>query len=187
MQNNPGEITSLLHRVRRGDIAAEEELLGAVYQDLRKLAHHFMLGERKDHTLQATALLHEAWISLLRGAEIDWHDRVHFYALAAKCMRRILVDYARARQAEKRACPPERVELSACLASAESQLDTILLVDRALHQLADWDARQARIVEMRYFGGLTEDEIAAILGVSVRTVKRDWGMAKGWLAHQVGR
>src|SRR5579884_418249 len=141
MVNDPGEITALLYRVRRGDSAAEEQLLGAVYDDLRKLAARCMNGERKDHTLQPTALLHEAWMSIVLDSNIDWHDRVHFFGVAAKCMRRILVDHARARQADKRGGGQRVFELSDTVAIAESQLDTVLLVDRALNQLVEWDAR----------------------------------------------
>jgi len=184
MSDGPGEITELL---RRGDDpAAEQQLLSLVYDDLRKLAHRFMRRERRNHTVQATALLHEVWVALVHDTKIDLQDRVHFFALAAKSMRRILAEYARAQHTLKRGGNRRRIELSGTLAVAEAQLDTVLLVDHALNQLMESAPRQARIVEMRYFGGLTEDEIVAILGVSVRTVQRDWSMAKGWLAVHAG-
>jgi RNA polymerase sigma factor (TIGR02999 family) len=179
-----GEITKLLLKVRQGDTSAEDQLIELVHDDLRRIAGRCMRGERAGHTLQATALLNEAWIELVHD-NIDWQNRAHFFALAARCMRRILVEYARARGSVKRGGGAFRIELTDTLLVAEDQLETVLIVDEALSQLLEWDARQAEIVELRYFGGLTEDEIAAVLGISTRTVKRDWGMARGWLASRL--
>jgi RNA polymerase sigma factor (TIGR02999 family) len=180
-----GEITKLLLKVRQGDSAAQDQLIGLVYDDLRRIAGRCMRGERPGHTLQATALLHEAWIELVHDSSIDWQNRAHFFALAARSMRRILVEYARGRGAVKRGGGGVRIEINDQLLVSEDQLDTILVVDETLQQLLEWDPRQAEIVEMRYFGGLTEDEVAAVLGISSRTVKRDWGMARDWLATRL--
>ena len=177
-----GEITQLLSRLRLGDATAQDQLIELVYPDLRRLAGRCIRRERPGHTLQPTALLHEAWMELVNDSSIDWQNRAHFFALAARCMRRILVEYARGRNAQKRGGGGAKVELTEGLLFSEDQIDTVLMVDEALGQLAEWDARQAQIVEMRYFGGLTEDEIGAVLGVSARTVKRDWSMARDWLA-----
>jgi len=183
---SPGNITALLLQARDGDTTAEERLLSLVYDDLRRMAHGCMRGERANHTLQPTALLHEAWIKLVRDSEIDWQNRAHFFALTARSMRRILVEYARARGSSKRGGQRFRVELRDDLTISDDALDTILFVDDALQQLLKWDPRQAQIVEMRYFGGLTEDEIAAVLRLSTRTVKREWSMARAWLAAKLG-
>jgi len=180
------DITMLLVRIRKGDSGAEERLASLVYDDLRRMAYACMRGERGNHTLQPTALLHEAWITLVRDAEIDWQNRAHFFALAARAMRRILVDYARSHRSSKRGGVHNRIELTDSLVVAEDHLDKILFVEESLQELMQLDPRQAGIVEMRYFGGLTEDEIGAALGLSTRTVKRDWKMARGWLAAKMG-
>jgi RNA polymerase sigma-70 factor (ECF subfamily) len=180
-----GEITRLLSKAREGDTSARDQLIELVYPDLRRMAGRCMRGERPGHTMQATALLHEAWVELIHDSTIDWQNRAHFFALAARCMRRILVEYARGRSAQKRGGGGARIELTDGLVCSEDQLDTVLIVDEALDQLAEWDPRQAQIVEMRYFGGLTEDEIGAVLQVSTRTVKRDWSMARDWLAGRL--
>jgi RNA polymerase sigma-70 factor, ECF subfamily len=180
-----GEITKLLLKMRAGDVDAQDRLIELVYDDLRRLAGRCMRRERAGHTLRTTALLHEAWINLVHDSNIDWQDRVHFFALAARCMRRILVEHARARGSIKRGGAAIRVEFNDGLLVSEEHLDTVLMVDEALQQLLEWDPRQAQIVEMRYFGGLTEDEVAAVLGISTRTVKRDWSMARDWLAGKL--
>jgi len=178
----PGEITQLLRASRRGDATAEARLMSLVYDDLHRLAGRYMRGERAGHTLQTTALLHETWLCMMQGCPVDWQDRAHFFALAARCMRRVLVAYARSHSAGKRGGGAVRVDLNEALLVDPNQLDTVLLVDSALSDLDAWDARQSAIVEMRFFGGLTEDEIAAVLDVSTRTVKRDWKMAAAWLS-----
>ena len=181
------QITLLLMQVRKGDSDAEERLVALVYDDLRRMAHACMRRERAGHTLQPTALLNEAWIRLVRDPEVDWQNRAHFFALAARAMRHILVEYARSHRSLKRGGERNRIELIDALLVSEDDLDKILFVEQSLQELQQWDRRQAQIVEMRYFGGLTEDEISAALGLSSRTVKRDWRMARGWLAAKMAR
>jgi len=179
------EITRLLAAVRGGDRTAESDLAQVVYGELHGIARGHMRRERRDHTLQTTALVNEAYLRLVRGEKVDWQDRAHFFACASVVMRRILVDYARQRSAEKRQMPGVRVELKDWQAAEHPQMDHMLILDEALTRLAELDARQARIVEMRYFGGLTEGETASVLGISSRTVKRDWTSARAWLQVQL--
>jgi RNA polymerase sigma factor (TIGR02999 family) len=186
MENNSteeaaGQITRLLTDLRAGNPDAGTALLNAVYPELKRRAASYLRGERPGHTLQATALVHEAYLQLMGQQSFDWKDRSHFFAVAAQAMRRILVDYARMRKAAKREGGRVRVQFGDVLAISEDRLDEVVAVDAALKRLAQWDPRQCRIVEMRFFGGLTEDEIANILGVTPRTVKRDWKVAKAWL------
>jgi RNA polymerase sigma factor (TIGR02999 family) len=178
-------ITLLLQQMRGGDEDARSRLIALVYPQLRRIAAHCMRAERRDHTLQPTALVHEAFVRLASGAGVDWRDRAHFFALSAELMRRILVDAARRRRSLKRGANVEAVELDEAHGWVIERPDVILGVDRLLERLAALDARQARIVEMRYFAGLTEPEIAEILDVSERTVKRDWSMARAWMRQQL--
>ena len=180
------EITTLLAAIKQGDACAESRLAEMVYGELRAIAGHHMRRERRDHTLQTTALVHEAYLRLVRDQAMDWQGRAHFFATASVVMRRILVDYARQRAAEKRPAAKVRVELNDWHAAERPPMEQMLILDEALRQLAQMDPRQARIVEMRYFGGLTEEETAAVLGISVRTVKRDWSSARAWLLGQLG-
>lgn len=180
-----GEITQILAQMRAGDPEAASRLAPLVYQELRRIAQRYMRFERRDHTLQATALVHEAYFQLLDQRK-DWQNRSHFFAVAAQLMRRILVDYARARSAAKRGGSLDKVELDQLPAVSEPLPEKMLALDAALSRLAEWDARQSRIVELRFFGGLSEEDIAALLGVSVRTVKREWSMARAWLYREVG-
>jgi RNA polymerase sigma-70 factor (ECF subfamily) len=181
------EITGLLAAAQRGDRQAEAELIELVYPDLRAIARHFMRRERPDHTLQPTALCHEAYIRLMQNVELDWQGRAHFFAAAAVVMRRILVDYARQRGAAKRLGEVQRVEFDDFIAFQSVPLDQLLILDEALTRLGEWDERSVRLVEMRYFGGLTDVEAAEVLGVSVRTIKRDWSAARAWLQTQFRR
>ncbi len=181
MDSSPGEITRLLAELRAGNSDAESRLLEAVYPELRRMAGRYLARERAGHTLQATALVHEAYLQLLGTTEVDWRNRTHFYALAAQCMRRILVDYGRMHRAAKRDGARIKVELTDALAISEDRLEEVLAIDEALTRLAEWDPRQCRIVEMKFFGGLTDGEIAEVLGVSTRTVIRDWKVARAWL------
>jgi RNA polymerase sigma factor (TIGR02999 family) len=181
-----GEITRLLAAVKRGEEHAESNLVDLVYSDLHAMARRHMRKERPDHTLQPTALCHEAYLRLMRDQELDWQSRAHFYATAAIVMRRILVDHARQRAAGKRPDGKRRVVLDDFMAWQTPRYDQLLALDQALTRLADWDSRSARLVEMMYFGGLTEEEAGAVLGVSVRTVKRDWSAARAWLQTQFG-
>lgn len=180
MQAPTGEITRLLGRLREGDEAARASLIDVVYAELRRLAGAMMRRERPGHTLQATELLHEAYIRLL-GKDVNYVNRSHFFAAASTVMRRILVDYARSHRSEKRGGGQIPVPLDETAIFSPKQSDQILALEEALQRLANIDARQARIVELRFFGGLTEEETAAVLEISARTVKRDWSMAKAWL------
>ncbi len=181
------EITRLLRELRTGNRSAESTLMEAVYPDLKRIAIRYLRNERRGHTLQATALVNEAWLQLLGQTEKDWTNRSHFFAIAAQLMRRIMVDYARKKKAGKRGGGLQRVELTDAVAISEDGLEQILLIDAALERLAEWDPRQCRVVELRFFGGLSEDEVARVLGVASRTVKRDWNVARAWLHGELNR
>jgi RNA polymerase sigma factor (TIGR02999 family) len=180
------DTTQLLHRVARGEAGAENDLLPRIYQDLRRLAAGYLRRERQGHTLQPTDLVHEAYLRLLGPNAVVCQDRPHFFRLAASAMRRILVDHARGKNAEKRGRGATRVPLGDSLESLELPADQILDLDTALNRLAQLDQRQVKIVEMRFFAGLSEDEIADALELSTRTVKREWAMARAWLAGELG-
>jgi RNA polymerase sigma-70 factor, ECF subfamily len=182
-----GEITRLLGALKEGDKNAEARLMGLVYPELDARARHYMRGERRDHTLQPTALINEAYMRLMMDRAIDFHDRAHFFAAASIAMRHVLVDHARARGAGKRPNGKQKVELNNLLAAQAPRLDQILILDEALTRLSAADERQGRIVELIYFGGLTEEEAASVLDVSVRTVKRDWRDARAWLQAEINR
>jgi RNA polymerase sigma-70 factor, ECF subfamily len=184
MTENQGTVTILLQAMRAGDATAAETLVPLVYQELHRLAQSYMRRERPDHTLQPTALIHEAYLRLA-GEDVDWQSREHFIGVAAHVMRRVLVDHARAHRAEIRGGARRRVGLDEGLAVAAERSDEILLVDSALERLAKTNQRQARVVELRYFGGLSMEEIAAVLSVSLRSVKRDWSLARIWLFQEL--
>lgn len=175
-------ITMLLRRIRRGDREAESELLSVVYEQLHRIAERQFKLERPGHTLQPTALISELYMRIICDTSVDWQSRAHFYAVAAETIRRILVDHARAANAQKRPNPRERVPFDGVLVYSEGRADEVLIVDEALGKLTRWDPRQAKIVELRYFGGYSVEETAEVLGVSERTVKRDWTMARAWLS-----
>ena len=179
-----GEITALLRRVSAGDEQAESMLFEAVYARLKRTAGAIMKSERVDHTLQPTALVHEAFLRLPVKA-ISWKDRAHFHAVAANAMRRVLVDYARARGAQKRPDPNRRVDLADPFVFQESTPETLLALDEAITRLAAKDSRQAKVVELRVFAGMTHTEIGALLHLSERQVKREWQVAKLWLYSQL--
>jgi RNA polymerase sigma factor (TIGR02999 family) len=183
----PGEITRLLGELRAGQHEAQSKLMEAVYSDLHKIAGRMLQRERTGHTLQATALVNEAYMQMVGDARLDWKDRSHFFAAAAQSMRHILVDYARRHKAAKRDGDRHKVELTDALAISEDRLEEVLAIDEALTRLAEWDARQCRVVEMRFFGGMTEEEIAEVLGVGRRTVSRDWNLARAWLHGELNR
>jgi RNA polymerase sigma-70 factor, ECF subfamily len=185
MPSRSGEVTELLIKLRKGDRKAETKLIPLVYRELRKLAAHYLKGERHGHTLQATALVHEAYLRLTQLQTIDWQSRSHFFAIAAQVMRRVLIDHARAHQAAKRGGPRESVSFDDALVMCDQRSQQLLALDAALDQLAKHDPRQSRIVELRFFGGLTEEEIGDLLGISPRTVKRDWRVAKAWLFQEI--
>ena len=173
-------VTTLLRAWRRGDQAAFERLTPLVYDQLRRRARHYLRGERPNHTLRPTALVHEVYLRLVNLDQVDWQDRSHFFALAARQMRRILVDSARARRYHKRGGGAVTVTFDEALAVSRRDPDLVAL-DDALELLAQQDERKVRVVELRFFGGLTNDEIATALGISSDTVTRDWQMAKLWL------
>jgi RNA polymerase sigma factor (TIGR02999 family) len=175
------DITTQLQAWGAGEPAAHERLFPLVYGELRRIAHRQLRHERSGHTLDTTALVHEAYLRLAGQASAEWADRSHFFAVAANAMRRILVDYARRYRTEKRGGAPQQVSLTDTMLVAEARADTLLAVDEALTELARIDPRLSRVVECRFFAGLTEDETAEILGVTARTVRRDWTKAKGWL------
>jgi len=180
----PGDVTQLLKAMHAGDPAAADRLLPLVYAELHRLAKAYMRRERPDHTLQATALINEAYLRLA-GEDIDWNNRAHFIGLAAHVMRQVLVDYARQHAAERRAGGLQRVEMHDALAVSPDRLDEIASIDQALTRLAAHNPRQARVVELRYFGGLSVEQIAAILQVAPRSVKRDWSLARIFLAREL--
>jgi len=177
----PGEVTQILGRLSSGDRSAESDLFPLIFSELHRLAAARLRGERNNHTLQATALVNEAYVRLCGSGAIRYTDRAHFLRLAARLMRRILVDYARHRNAQKRPNPAAQVPLDGAIAISEQGAGTAVQVDELLESLAAVDARAAQVVEMRFFGGLSEEEIAAALEVNVRTVRRDWAMARAWL------
>lgn len=181
MNPTSGEITALLHRVRKGDMEASSALVPLVYGELRRLASHYLRNERIGHTLQPTVLVHDALIQLLGSESIDWQNRAHFFALASQAMRRILVDYARSHRAEKRGGEFQRVSLDENLVFSSQRCDELLALDEALGRLERREKRLGRMVELRFFSGMTEEETAEVLGISVRTVKRDWKVARAWL------
>jgi RNA polymerase sigma factor (TIGR02999 family) len=180
-----GDITMLLKRISAGDRSAEEQLVPRVYQDLRRLAAVYLRHERPDHTLQPTALVHEAYLRLTGRAAIQWQDRVHFFRIAASTMRRILVDHARNNKAGKRGGGALKIPLQDCMGPATGLDRTVLDLDQALERLSNLDERQAQIVEMRFFAGLSEEEIASALCLSTRTIKREWAMARAWLRGEL--
>ena len=175
------EVTLLLSALTRGEDGAASKLVPVVYDELRRLAGSYMRRERVDHTLQATALVHEAYMKLVEQRSVNWQSRAHFFGIAAQLMRRILIDHARGHTREKRGGDHQKVSLDEAFVFVEQRADELLAVDDSLNLLAKIDPRQARIVELRFFGGLSVEEAAEVLGVSPKTVKRDWSVAKAWL------
>jgi RNA polymerase sigma factor (TIGR02999 family) len=178
-------VTRLLHAWRAGDQDALDALMPLVYRELRQLARQQMRHERPDHTLQATALVNEAYLRLLEIKQIQWEDREHFFAVAARLMRRILVDSARARAADKRGHGMRPAPLEEGEAVGSNPVGDLLLLDQALRKMEAVDARKAQVVELRAFMGLSVEEAGLVLGVSAETVKRDWRFAKAWLAREL--
>jgi RNA polymerase sigma-70 factor (ECF subfamily) len=177
----PQRLTQLLCEWRSGDPAAFDRLLPLVQPELQRLAHHYMSQERPGHTLQTTALLDDAYLQLADMTHPQWQNRSHFFAVAAQLMRRLMVDHARQRQALKRGGGTIRVALDESAAVTQTRADELLALDEALENLATFEARKARVVELRYFGGLTMEEIAEVLKIHVNTVTRDWTSARAWL------
>jgi RNA polymerase sigma-70 factor (ECF subfamily) len=182
-----GDVTQFLADLQNGRPEAASQLITVVYNELHRLARYQMRHERPDHTLQATALLHETYLRLVNQPERTWHNRAHFIGVAAQVMRRILIDYARSRQTAKRGGGLHKVSLEEPLLFSEEQSEELLVLNEALERLAEFDERLSRIVELRFFGGLTVDETAEVLAVSSKTVKRDWSVARAWLHRELSQ
>ena len=180
------QVTGLLAAVQRGDDAAVNQLIPVVYEELRRLAKRHMAGQRRGHTLQTADLVNEAYLKLVNVQETGWKDRIHFFAVASRAMRSVLVDYARRRGYAKRGGNPVRVSLSEADQRSEEKSAEVIAVDEALSGLAALDPRKSRIVELRYFGGLSVEETAGLLGLSARTIKREWRWARAWLHRELG-
>lgn len=185
MARDPEEVTELLQAWSQGDPAAFDQLAPTVYSELRRLARHYMARERPDHTLQPTALVHEAYMRLAGFRNLDWKNRIHFFAISAQVMRRVLVDFARSRERRKRGGTSQRLSLDECANLGVHHDAALLALDDALAELALEDARKCQVVEMKFFGGLSTDEIAQALKVSPDTVLRDWKLAKLWLLSEM--
>ncbi|MCD9188218.1 MAG: sigma-70 family RNA polymerase sigma factor [Pyrinomonadaceae bacterium] len=179
------DVTQLLSKAQTGNREALDELLPLVYDELRRVAGSHLRNERDNHTLQATALVNEAYIRLLEQKEVDWQNRLHFFSIASEMMRRILVNYAVQRNAKKRGDGAIQVELDEAISFADGRDFDLVSLDEALKTLAKLDEKQAKIVELRFFGGLTIEETAQVLGISDSTVKREWRMAKAWLKTRI--
>lgn len=180
-------ITGLLARLKQGNKEAEAELVPLVYKELHRLARRYMRGERHGHTLQTSALVNEAYLRLAGERDIDWKNRAHFFGVSAQIMRRILVDHARTRNAQKRGGPAQKVSLENAFAYTPEQSWQVIALHEAMNKLAEWDPRQCRIVELRFFGGLDVDETAEVLGISATTVKREFQHAKAWLYAELNK
>jgi RNA polymerase sigma-70 factor, ECF subfamily len=183
--HSPKEITRLLVAWGEGDQSALAELTALVYEELHRLAHHYMSGERDGHTLQTTALVNEAYVRLIDWKNVRWQNRAHFFAVSAQLMRRILVDFARSRDSNKRGAGARAVALDEAELVADDKGTDMVAIDDALNTLAKLDARQSRVVELRFFGGLSIEETAEVLQVSAATVRRDWSLARAWLRREL--
>lgn len=182
MAVSSGQISLLLQQLASGNQDAMQELVPLVYEELHRLAAHYMRDERRDHTLQPTALVHEAYIRLVNRQQANWQNKAHFFGVAAQVMRTILTDHARHHGRVKRGgVHQHKLSLDDIQLFSEERSDDLIALDESLRQLAQLDARQSRIVELRIFGGLTVDETAAVLSISPKTVKRDWTIARAWL------
>ena len=180
-----GEVTRLLVAVKQGDRDALNKLIPLVYEELRRIAHRQLRNEGSDRTLTTTALVHEAYLKLFAGSPLDWQSRAHFFAISARAMRRVLVNYAVSRKAQKRGGGQPKVSLDEAMVMADERSEDLLALDEALQQLEAIDARHGRVVECLFFGGLSIAETAEVLEVSPATVKRDWNMARAWLNREL--
>jgi RNA polymerase sigma factor (TIGR02999 family) len=179
--DSSNQVTVLLLRWREGDRQALEELMPIVYDELRRLASHYLRQERRDHTLQSTALVNEAYLRLAGQNPPEWQNRAHFFGIAARVMRQILVEYARGRGAAKRGGGAAKISLDSSIALPQQINVDVVALDKALSELSQLDEQQSRIVELRFFGGLTIEDTSEVLGVSPATVKREWVTARAWL------
>jgi RNA polymerase sigma-70 factor, ECF subfamily len=187
MAEPPQDVTVLLGEVAQGDQQAVSKLMPLVYSELRRLAGRYMNRERSEHTLQPTALVHEAYLKLVQNPPVEWQNRAHFFGIAAQLMRQILIDYARGHGREKRGGGQQVLPLEGAIVFSPEKSTELLRIDESLQRLTKLDPRQARIVELRFFGGLTVEETAQVMGVSPKTVKREWSMAKAWLHGDLKR
>ena len=185
MQPSETDVTALLSEMSEGNASAAERLVPIVYEELKRLARRYMRRERSDHTLQTTALVHEAYLKLAGQESVKWQSRSHFYGVAAQMMRRILTDHARRNLRLKRGGANDILPLDEALVFSPEYSEELLKLDEALDRLAKLDVRQGRVVELRFFAGLTVEETAEFLGISPKTVKRDWAVAKAWLHAEV--
>lgn len=185
VKSQGGEITRLLAGWRQGDRSAFDELWPLIRTDLLGLARRHLNHERKNHTIQPSSLVQEAFVRLMPEAGSGWHDRIHFYAVASQIMRHVLVDYARRRLRQKRGSGAVHIPIDAALVLASEQIEQIVAVDLALQRLAKTDERKSRVLEMRFFGGLTVEEVAEVLSVAPNTVIRDWNFARAWLKREL--
>jgi RNA polymerase sigma-70 factor (ECF subfamily) len=181
MESSSSDVTVLLSELSRGNEEAADKLVPLVYSELKRLARSYMRRERPEHTLQATALVHEAYLKLVRQHDVNWQSRSHFFGIAAQLMRRILIDHARGHLREKRGGANQAVPLDDALVFSPEHSEELVRLDEALVRLSEFDERQGKIVELRFFGGLSVEETAEYLGISPKTVKRDWAVAKAWL------
>jgi len=187
MGSYQADVTALLSQLAHGEQEAAEKLIPLVYDELKRLARGYMRRERQDHTLQTTALVHEAYLKLVRQRHVDWQGRSHFIGIAAQLMRRILVDHARGHLRAKRGGANVVLPLNEALVFSPEHSEDLLKLDQALERLSKLDVRQSRIVELRFFGGLSVEETAECLSISPKTVKRDWAVAKVWLHGELRR
>ena len=183
--NSPADVTQLLQEYRAGNRTVLDELFPLVYDELRRVAAAKLHRERQDHTLQATALVHEAYLRLINQHSVDWQNRAHFFGIAAEMMRRILVNHAEASKAEKRGGEATKLALDDAISFIQTREIDLIGLDEALNRLADFAPRQAKVVEMRFFAGLSIEEVAVALEIDERTVGRDWRAAKAWLHNQL--
>jgi RNA polymerase sigma-70 factor (ECF subfamily) len=182
---SPEEVTGLLLAWSKGDQTALDKLVPLVYGELRRIAHRYISRDRRGYTLQTTALVHEAYLRLIDANNVSWQNRAHFLAVAAQAMRRILIDVARTRRSLKRGAQTRRVTLDEALVATPERGTDLLALDEALSRLAMLNPRQSQVVELRYFGGLTEEEVSGVLKVSERTVRSDWSLARAWLYREL--
>ncbi len=186
-QNTTQEITQLLLAWGDGDKQALDRLMPFVYEELRRLAKNYMRNQRSDHTLQTTALVNEAYLRLIDSSQVRWQNRTHFFAISAQLMRRVLVDFARKKKAIKRGGEEQKITFDEALPVSSQKESELIALDEALNELAKMNERQSQIVEMRYFGGMNEKEIAEALNISARTVRRDWSVARAWLYRELNK
>ena len=181
------DVTQLLIKWSNGDKAALDKLMPLIQEELRRLAHHYMSRERPGHTLQTTALVNEAYLRLVNRKDVHWQNRTHFFAIAATLMRSILVDHARSHTYAKRGGGAHKTELDEAMVVSQERAAEVVALDDALKELASFDLKQSRIVELRFFGGLTTEETAEVLHLSPATIKREWSTAKAWLYHELAK